>query len=139
MPKIIIKRKYEWVNMSDAYTLFLNGKKKKNLRRGDKRVLKVKPGSHRIKLKMDSFSSPEVELNIQKGETKIIETSGFLFQEYILPFYAISLPAFFVLKNSGLISAWLALPLFVPVTIYAAYHYFIKTGNYIRVSVKDKD
>jgi hypothetical protein len=31
MPKIIINRKREWVNMSDVYTVYVNGKKKKKL------------------------------------------------------------------------------------------------------------
>ncbi|MCA1753064.1 MAG: hypothetical protein LC670_15000 [Flavobacteriales bacterium] len=137
MPKIILNRKKEWVNMSDVYTVYVNGKKKKKLPRGGKHVLKVKRGKHTLRAKMDQFGSKEITVKLKRGQTKKVVLSGFKFQEYIVPYFGITVPLFFILKNSGVITAWWALPLFLPVGLYALYHYFIKTDEYIRVDIDE--
>lgn len=138
MPKIIFKRKREWVNMSDVYTIFVNGKKKKKLARGGKEVLKVKRGKHKLRAAMDNFGSPEISLKLKRGDTAEVYLSGFQFQEYILPYFGAAIPVFFILRGNELISPWWALPIFLPAGAYAAYHYFIRTDKYIRIGVKKK-
>ena len=123
--------------MSDVYTVYIDGKKKKKMPRGSKCVLKLKRGRHTLRAQMDQFTSKEITLELDRGQSKSVELSGFKFQEYILPYFAITIPLFFILRNLEIISFWWVLPLFVPVGSYALYHYFIKTDEYIRVNVEE--
>lgn len=138
MPKIVFKRKKEWVNMSDMYTVFVNGKKRMKIPRGGKEVFKVKRGKHKLRAAMDNFRSPEVTLKLKRGDTAQVTLSGFRFQQCILPYFGAAVPIFFILRGSGYISPWWAVLFFAPAGAYAAYYYFIRTDKYLRIEVQKK-
>ncbi len=138
MPKIVFKRKKEWVNMSDMYTVFVNGKKRMKIPRGGKEIFKVKRGKHKLRAAMDNFGSPEITVKLKRGDILQVTLSGFRFQEYILPYFGAAVPIFFILRGSGYISPWWAVLFFAPAGAYAAYYYFIKTDEYLRIEVAKK-
>lgn len=125
--------------MHEPYTIYINGKKVKKLFRGQEFSKKIKKEKVRIQAKMNGgYSSPVLKTKLDKDARIQVEISGFRFQEFILPYFGISIPLFFFLRQQELVQTWLAIPLFLPVALYAFYHYFWKTDKYIQLDLKDQ-
>jgi hypothetical protein len=138
MPKLIVYRKNELVNMSDAYELYINDKKKAELQRGKKTTLKLKSDFLKLRAQMSGgYTSEEVNIKAKPGDTVRLKVSGFRFQQYILPFFAISIPFWVLLRESGVVSGWLILPVVVPVAAYAFYFYVLRRDRSLRIEVMD--
>lgn len=136
LSKIILSRKNEWVNMSEKYEVYVNNKKKAELDRGAASVVKVTKEKVRLLVKMDGgYTSEEIKINPSKGQDIKIKVSGFKFQEYILPYFAIVIPLFVLLRESHVVSPWMGIPLILPVAAYAFYYYVWRRDRSLRIEV----
>ncbi len=132
MPKVVLKRSRELVNMTSNYVIYVDGKKKAQLANGKKVELTLKPGEHILEARVDNYTSEPVKLDISKGEKLSLKIRSFRFNTWILPLIMVLIPSFYFVKNEYEISSLLGLIFIVPVVVYAFYYHTIGRNKYLR-------
>lgn len=136
MPKLIVYREKEWVNMAEAYELYINNQKMAELVRGNKKVIKLKDEKLSLCAKMQGgYASDEIQINTKKGQTIKLKVSGFKFQKFILPYFGFSIPLYALLREMDILPVWMAVGLLLPVGIYAFYYYVLRPDRSLRIEV----
>lgn len=96
MAKIILSRKKEWANRARKFTIFIDGEKKDTISNGEIKEIELAPGKHKILLKVDWFSSPELEVDVKEERAKTIEVCGFKANRWLMPLMYIVLGIYFI-------------------------------------------
>jgi hypothetical protein len=65
----IVRPKSVWIDRFGSYKVLLDGNSVEKIRSGETVTLSVRPGAHRLQLQVDWTGSPELELDLQAGET----------------------------------------------------------------------
>lgn len=134
MPKVVVKRSRELVNMSSNYVIYVDGKKKAQLANGKKVELTLKPGEHILEARVDNYTSEPVKLEISKGEKLSLKIRSFRFNAWILPSIMVLIPTFYFFKSEYHLSSLLGLIVIVPVVAYAFYYHTIGRNKYLRIT-----
>ncbi len=65
----IVRPKAVWIDRFRSYKVLLDGGTAGTIGAGETVTLTVPPGAHRLQLQVDWTGSPELELDLQTGET----------------------------------------------------------------------
>ncbi|MGE0089738.1 MAG: hypothetical protein AB7S50_09735 [Bacteroidales bacterium] len=85
MAKIILSRKKEWANRARKFNVFIDGEKKDVIGNGEIKEFELTPGNHKIFLKVDWCSSPELDIYLNEERAKTIEVCGFKANRWLMP------------------------------------------------------
>lgn len=133
MPKLILKRSRELVNMSSEYIIYVDGKKKARLANGKKVELKIKPGNHLIEAKVDNYHSEPITLELEKGAQKELKIRSFKFNSWILPSIMVLVPLYYYLRTEFDIPSFYGFVVIGPIALYALYYHTIGRNKYLRL------
>ena len=98
MAKLIISRRKEWQNRGRQFKIFVDGENIDLIKNGEIKELDLKSGNHKVKFKIDWCESQEVEIEIPEDKSRSLEVSGFKIGRWVLPFFNLTLAAFFLIK-----------------------------------------
>jgi hypothetical protein len=136
MPKLIVYREKEWVNMAEAYELYVNNEKMAELVRGNKKVIKLKNDEVILCARMPGgYASDELNIKAKKGQTVKLKVSGFKFQKFILPYFGFSIPVYALLREMDILPVWVVIALLIPAGAYAFYYYVLRPDRSLRIEV----
>ncbi len=96
MAKIILSRKKEWANRARKFNVFIDGEKKDTISNGEIKEIELTPGNHKILMKVDWCSSPELEVDVKEERAKTIEVCGFKANRWLMPLMYIILGVYFI-------------------------------------------
>lgn len=68
MAAISIRRSTEWLGRARGYSVIINGKLAGKVRSGQREIYPLPPGTYRVMIKMDWYSSPEYSVTVAPGE-----------------------------------------------------------------------
>lgn len=127
MAKIILSRKKEWVNRARKFNVFIDGEKKDSIANGEIKEIELNPGKHKIMLKVDWCSSPELELNLKEEKSKTVEVCSFKANRWLFPIMYVVIGIYFIsvfiLKKDIKELMYIVLP------IAAVYFYYLTFGR----------
>lgn len=124
--------------MAEKYEIYVNNKKRAELDRGAAQVVRVKKEKISLLVKMDGgYTSEEIKIRADMGEEIRVKVSGFKFQEYILPYFAVVIPLFVMLRESHIVSPLMGIPLILPAAVYAFYYYVWRRDRSLRIEILD--
>jgi hypothetical protein len=92
--RIIIRRKYQWIDKYSVYRLFVDGVEVAIVGSASPLYFILTPGIHKIQCKLKLFSSPELELNIKPDEIIYLRTKNVFGS--IVPIYLLVMLIFVV-------------------------------------------
>ena len=98
MGKLILSRKKEWQNKSRKFRIYIDGKKIDTIANGEIKEIEIEPGKHKLILKIDWCSSPEVDIEISEEKSTMMETSGYKLGNWVTLIMALLFGAFFTIK-----------------------------------------
>ncbi len=136
MPKLVLYRKNEWVNLTEKYRIFVNNQEIAALERGKKKILKLEADQLQIHAEMaGGYASKPKTIKAEKGDTIEMHCSGFRFQALILPYFIVVISILsFLHENAGW--SWLSgLPFIAPAAVYAFYFYVLYPERSLRLVV----
>ena len=96
MAKLVVKRRKEWNNRAQNFSLFIDGEKIDTIGNGEIKELEIEPGKHTIYAKMNWCFSPEFEIELNNEKSKAIEVSGFKLGRWIMPITLIIIAAYYI-------------------------------------------
>jgi hypothetical protein len=98
MGKLILSRKKEWQNKARKFRIYIDGKKIDTIANGEIKEIEIEPGKHKLILKIDWCSSPEVDIEISEEKSTMMETSGYKLGNWVTLIMALLFGAFFTIK-----------------------------------------
>ncbi len=141
--KIIINRKSEFINRARGFKIFIDGKEERKISNGGTEEFQVEPGSHILQLKIDWCCSPELNFNINGGETKYFITGSgmkyYSFSVVLVLIYFLSGPALKLMNISRPENfSMLQMLLLLPVVLNMTYYFTLGRKKYIELK-EDKN
>lgn len=133
MAKIILSRKKEWANRARKFTIFIDGEKKDTISNGEIKEIEMNPGKHRILLKVDWFSSPELEVDVKEERAKTIEVYGFKANRWLMPLMYIILGIYFISAFVFKKEFKEIMYLVIPVALVYVYYLTLGRKKYIEI------
>lgn len=70
---VVRRKKHAWQDRMRDYAVLVNGKKVASVSNGSDADITVKPGKHRVQLKIDWCGSPPIDLEVGDGQTVVVE------------------------------------------------------------------
>lgn len=119
MPRLIVKRKREWINWTRSIGIYADGNKLGTVRNGQAEEFELPPGEHKLKAKIDWCTSNDLPFSIKENEVKYVLLSAYKYAEILLGIELLLLfTHFIVMQTTGIIYVlWLVIPFFF-VTLY---------------------
>ena len=130
MPKLLILRSRETVNMASDYIVFIDGDEAGRLKRGKKLEIQVSKGKHVLEARMEDYSRQPFPISLQKDT--VLKLGSFRFNSFILPSIGLLVPLFYFLRSEMGISAWWGVLCVSPVIGVAFYFHFLRRDLYLR-------
>ncbi|OFX24615.1 MAG: hypothetical protein A2041_01145 [Bacteroidetes bacterium GWA2_31_9b] len=133
MARIILSRKKEWANRARKFNVFIDGEKKDTIANGEIKEIELDPGKHKIMLKVDWCSSPELELDLKEEKSKTIEVCSFKANRWLMPILYIIVGIYFIAKFVYKIDLTIVLYLVLPLTLVYIYYLSFGRKKYIEI------
>jgi len=135
MAKIILSRKKEWVNRARKFNVFIDGEKKDTITNGEIKEIELDPGKHKIMLKVDWCSSPELELDLKEEKSKTIEVCSFKANRWLFPIMYVVIGIYFI--SAFIFKKEIKELMYVILPVAAVYIYYLSFGRkkYIEIEV----
>jgi len=131
-PKIIVRRKGEWMNRLRNYKIFIDGTQAGSVSNGNAQEFQVEPGMHKVRCKVDWCGSEEMNVDLREGERAYLEVKSGLkyYWVIVIPVLAIVFYNFYLrlshIKSPSYMST-LMLVCAIPVILYLLY--FLTAGR----------
>jgi len=134
--KIIMNRKSELMSRTRRIKVFIDNVERGTVANGSSEEFLVEPGMHTIQCKINWYSSGELDLLLNEGETKFLRVRSGM--KYYLPLYILGLLALVskLLLRAAKIPApdyldWLQLVLVAPFILYFLFYITIGKKQYL--------
>lgn len=134
--KIVLNRKSEVLNRARAFKVFIDGEEKGAIKNGGAEEYPVSPGTHTVQCKIRWYSSPEMTVNLQEGETKVLKVQAamkYFMVAYILLLIVI-VSDLLIRKAGATVNpswAWIKLVLVGIFAIYFLYFGLLRPKKYL--------
>ncbi|MDT0687619.1 hypothetical protein [Autumnicola psychrophila] len=133
MASLKIKRNSEWANKFRSFELVLDGGVLGYIEDREIKEFKIPPGKHTLRAQLDWCGSRVIQFEINEGEEKLVEVTGFIFSGWFLPVALLNALLYFLLYTVYDISSiYLAFLMFFFLGYFV---YFITFGrnDYLRL------
>ncbi|HSU26781.1 MAG TPA: hypothetical protein VLJ68_00245 [Chitinophagaceae bacterium] len=135
-PKIIVRRKGEWMNRLKSYKVSIDGNIAGSVSNGNAEEFAVEPGLHKIRCKVNWCGSEELSIDLREGEKAYLEVKSGMKYYYVLaiPVLAVILYKLY-LKIAGIKAPdyiyYAILVLAIPVFAYLIYYLTAGRNKYL--------
>ena len=141
--KIILNRKSEWMSRARRVKVFIDNVERSTVANGSSEEFLVEPGMHTIQCKISWYSSGEVNLLLNEGETKFLRVrSGMKYYFFLYILMLLALVSKFLLRRAHITIPeyldWLQIVLVFPFILYFLYFVTIGKKKYLLLE-EDKE
>ena len=132
MSKLTIKRNSEWNNRSRYFKVYIDGEKIDVIGDDEIKDFQLKSGKHKLVLKIDWCRSRIFEFDLNEGDNKAVEVSGFKYGNILTPVVYLLFPLFYIDSH---VEYNLQFLLVIPILSFAYVMFFVTFGKnrYIRL------
>lgn len=133
MASLKIKRNSEWANKFRSFELVVNGEVLGYIEDREIKKFEIPPGRHTLRAKLDWWGSRAIQFEINEGEEKLVEVTGFIFSGWFLPVALLNaLLYFFLYTVYAINSIYLAFLMFFFLG-YLVYFITFGRNDYLRL------
>ncbi len=133
MPKLIIKRSFEWNNMIRNIGLYLDEEKVGTIANGQVKEFELEPREYSLRSKIDWAGSETLKFTLSDNETKRVELSGFKHGNFLMPLVLIISIVYLVFGEELNFDTLLFVLLMSPVVLIQFYYMTLGRNNYLRL------
>jgi hypothetical protein len=136
MPKLVIKRANEFMNVTRKMGIYFDGKKLGTIANNATQTYEIAAGSHTLNAKIDWCGSRDYQFSINEGETKYVKLSGIPYANPILLIWA----ALFVINIMVVFSTGRNFLLYfsIPFAALLIYYFTVGRNDYIKIREHDQ-